>query len=483
MKTSNCPTCGAQVQFRSAGSALAVCSYCRSTVLRDGARAEDLGKLSEILDDFSPVQIGTGGKWNAKPFTVMGRLRLKYEDGSWNEWAIEFMDGTQGWLSDASGQFVVTRLTPATPPAPMAEMRVGRGLSVKGQKYVVTDARTCVCTGGEGELPGPASDGKEFLSVDLRSVGGNGFITFDYSDTPPSVYVGEACARADLAFTNLRSNEAVGEATSKLKGGVTQFDCPSCGASLGYHAGFGASIACKSCKSVVALEGDRRTVVLKQQELDARDPFLPLGTKGKLRGDEYEVIGFMSRCDEDGEAWEEYILFSKGGGFLWLTHSGNDWYLGEVLNALPDERGSEVYYAGKLYRHESEYTAKTTFVLGEFNWRVKVNDTASVTEWAAGTATLSRETYGQEVTWTVNSKWTAAAIAAAFGLPAPPVQAKETSSAGLTWGLIIAAWAVAFLLDGGAHLMGRGDFFALIIAAIALWLPMHLSKDEVASDD
>jgi hypothetical protein len=45
------------------------------------------------------------------------------------------------------------------------------------------------------------------------------------------------------------------------------------------------------------------------------------------------------------------------------------------------------------------------------------------------------------------------------------------------------AWVVAFLLDGSAHLMGRGDFWALIIAAIALWLPMHLSSATVASDD
>jgi hypothetical protein len=365
----------------------------------------------------------------------------------------------------------------------MADMQVGRGLNVKGQKFVVTDARACVCIGGEGELLGPASDGKEFMSVDLRSVGGNGFITFDYSDTPPSVYAGEACARADLAFTNLRTDAAIGEATGKLKGGVTAFDCPSCGASLKYHAGFGASIACPTCKSVVALEGDRRTVVLKQEELDARQPFLPLGTKGKLRAQDYEVIGFLSRSDEDGEAWEEYILFSKGGGFLWLTHSADDdWYLGEVLNALPDERGKEVYYAGKLYRQESEYTATTTFVLGEFNWRVKVNDTASVVEWVAGTSTLSKETYGQEVTWTTSSKWTAAAVAAAFGLPAPAVTPKASvADSSLTWGWVVAALMVACLLDGSAHLVGRGDFLALLIAAVALYVP--IAKTEGSSDD
>jgi hypothetical protein len=57
---------------------MAVCSYCRATVLRDGASTANIGKLSEVLDDFSPIQLGTGGIWKGKYFTVVGRLRLEY---------------------------------------------------------------------------------------------------------------------------------------------------------------------------------------------------------------------------------------------------------------------------------------------------------------------------------------------------------------------------------------------------------------------
>ena len=283
-------------------------------------------------------------------------------------------------------------------------MQVGRSIGVSGQKYVVTDARKCVCIGGEGELPDAARDGKEFLSVDLRSAGGNGFITFDYSDDPPSVYAGEACSGGDLELRNLRPDAEIEQAAGKLKGGVTAFDCPSCGASLEYHAGFGETVACPFCKAIVGLEGERRTVVLKQDELARREPFIPLGSKGAIRGGNYEAIGFMSRSDGEGSVWEEYILFSTSGGFLWLTHSADDWYLGEVLNGLPDVRGREVYHGGKLYRQESEYRATTTFVLGEFNWRVKIGDTVRITEWAAAGSTLSRESYQDEVTWTIASK-------------------------------------------------------------------------------
>ena len=479
MKTSNCPACGAQVLFKSAASAMAVCSYCRATVLRDGATAANIGKLSEILDDFSPLQLGSTGVWKSQPFTVIGRLRLKYQDGSWNEWSIECSDGSLGWLSDASGQYVVTQHNPAvTPPVGIDQLQVGRQVNINQQKYAVTDARTCVCIGGEGELPGPASDGKEFVSADLRSVGGNGFVTFEYSDVPPSVYVGEACSRDELGLSNLRTDEEIEHATGKLKGVVTDFDCPSCGASLEYHAGFGETVACPYCRAVVGLEGDRRTVVLKQQELDRREPAIPLGSKGTLRGREYQAIGFMARNDSEGGEWEEYLLFSKDGGFLWLTHGDGEWYLGEVLNALPDQRGEQVYHGGKLFRQESEYTARTTFVLGEFNWRVKIDDEVQVTEWASGNANLSRETYQNEVTWTLSVKLPAATIAKAFGLAQTEEQPATAASSRLPWGWILAAWGTAFFADVGAHLMGRGSFTALIVAALALWVPKRFFGDK-----
>lgn len=479
MKTSNCPSCGAQIQFKSAASIIAVCSYCRATVLREGASVANIGKLSEIIDDFSPLQLGAGGAWKGKPFTVIGRLRLRYQDGSWNEWCIEFQDGTNGWLSDASGQFVVTqRHIGAAPPAPIDRLPVGRNINISGQKYAVTDARTCVCIGGEGELPGPAGDGKEFTSVDLRQVGGNGFVTFDYSDIPPSVYVGTACSREELALANLRSDEEIERATGKLKGGVTDFDCPSCGASLAYHAGFSETVACPYCRAVVRLEGDRRTVLLKQEEIDRKEPAIPLGTKGVIRGSEHLVIGFMARRDDEGAEWEEYLLFSKNGGFLWLTHADGAWYLGEVLNALPDERGEQVYHGGKLFRQVSAYTAKTTFVLGEFNWRVKIGDEVLITEWTSGTSSLSRETYQNEVTWTLSAKLPAAVLTKAFGLPLTENAPKTALTGGLPWSWIITAWGAAFLVDVSAHLTGRGSVTALLFAALALWLPKRFFKGE-----
>jgi hypothetical protein len=189
----------------------------------------------------------------------------------------------------------------------------------------------------------------------------------------------------------------------------------------------------------------------------------------------------MSRSDGEGSKWEEYLLFSTGAGFLWLTHANGDWYLGEVLNGLPDDRGEEVYNAGKAYRRQSEYTATTTFVLGEFNWRVKIGDAVLVTEWAAGNSSLARETYQEEVTWTSSAKIPQAIIAKFFGLSLPdkaPVEEETATESGIPWAWVVTAWIVAFSLDAGAHLAGRGSFLALIAAAFFLWFPYHFLKKE-----
>jgi hypothetical protein len=260
-----------------------------------------------------------------------------------------------------------------------------------------------------------------------------------------------------------------------MQGGVTGFDCPNCGASLEYHAGFGQSIACPTCKAVVDLEGDRRTVLLKQSEVDSRPPTIALGTQGTLRGAAYEIIGFMSRADDEGTAWEEYLLFSKTADFLWLIHAEGNWLVGDVINGVPDVRGDEVYLAGKVYRSDTQYTATTRFVLGEFNWRVRVGDEVRVDEWVAGGASLARETYQQEVTWTVSNKIPAAVVTKAFSLetalPEAPAAVLGKGSAIIPKSWFIIACVVAFLLDALAESNGGGNGFATFAALAALWIP------------
>ena len=109
-----CPNCGAPVEFRSAASAFAVCSFCRSTVVREGEALRKIGESAELFDDHSPLQLGASGKYQGAAFTLVGRLQYRYAEGTWNEWHALFDSGKSGWLSEDNGRYVIAFDAPLT---------------------------------------------------------------------------------------------------------------------------------------------------------------------------------------------------------------------------------------------------------------------------------------------------------------------------------------------------------------------------------
>ena len=98
-----CPGCGAPVEFKSAQSTFAVCPYCQSTVVRQGDTLARIGKMAELFDDFSPLQLFAAGRVDGQPFTLVGRLQYAYPGGRWTEW-IAALDGERtGVLSEDNG--------------------------------------------------------------------------------------------------------------------------------------------------------------------------------------------------------------------------------------------------------------------------------------------------------------------------------------------------------------------------------------------
>src|SRR5277367_81410 len=129
-----CPGCGAPVEFKSAASVMAVCEFCKTTLLKDADSVRNLGKMSEILEDYSPLQIGSVGQSGGRSFSLIGRIQLRYTDGFWNEWYALFDDGSNGWLSDASGQYTMTFAKPTKAESPLFEkLMPGRVLRVQGE--------------------------------------------------------------------------------------------------------------------------------------------------------------------------------------------------------------------------------------------------------------------------------------------------------------------------------------------------------------
>jgi hypothetical protein len=151
-----CPNCGAPVEFASAASASAVCSFCRSTLVRDGDALRRIGVSAELFDDHSPLQLGAAGRYQGAAFTLVGRLQYGYADGTWNEWHAVFDSGKRGWLSEDNGAYVFAFDAPLQGAAPAAdELTAGERRLVNNAAWSVASIARARLIAAQGALPRP----------------------------------------------------------------------------------------------------------------------------------------------------------------------------------------------------------------------------------------------------------------------------------------------------------------------------------------
>jgi transcription elongation factor Elf1 len=271
---------------------------------------------------------------------------------------------------------------------------------------------------GEGELPFRVGAGYPAPVVDLRDERG-GFATFDYSDDPerPLVFVGQSVEFKSLAWANLREKIPIAEPTVKARA----FNCPGCGSPLQVAHDNIESVGCKSCGAV--LDTSHETVkLLARVKAQIVAPMLALGSKGKLRGEEVELIGYMRRCmtaDGTEYCWDEYVGLGADNKLLWLTQYDGHWNLARVLPRAVLAAVGTVSYEKQTFKHFQGYRARVQYVIGEFPWRVKLDEKARVDDYVAPPRMLSRETTDNEETWTLAEYVEPAEIQAAFGLEQP----------------------------------------------------------------
>jgi hypothetical protein len=199
----SCPACAAEVKFQSVVSVFSICSYCQSTLVRHDKNIESIGKMAQLPPDMSPVQIGTGGKFNKMNFIIIGRKKMVWEHGLWNEWYIMFNDARTGWLAEAQGHWAVS-FEDSSIIAPAAkDLSVGKSYQLGKKSYLLDDFREASCSGSMGELPFRALKGDKFISADFTG-DDLSFASIDYSKSTPLVYLGSYVEFEDFKFSNLR---------------------------------------------------------------------------------------------------------------------------------------------------------------------------------------------------------------------------------------------------------------------------------------
>ncbi len=415
-----CPGCGAPVSFVSAQSTHAVCGYCQSTVVRSGDVLSRIGKMAELFEDFSPLQLQATGKFLARNFTLIGRLQYKAAEGSWTEWNAWFDDGAQGWLAEDNGAYVFTLPTAMQREVPeAARFVVGAQTAINGKPFTVASNQSAVLVSAQGELPKLPPLGQAFAMVELRGPSGE-VISIDYGSTPPALAQGSAVQLDALQLKGIKTSASAKEEKGR------QFDCPQCGAPVAVKLASSKSITCGSCHSVIDLSagigGELRSAV--QDEPVA--PLIPLGSTGQLMGAPWQVVGFQHRMgvadgddDEEQFGWSEYLLYHATRGFLFLVDSEEGWSLVKPTTGAPAMAGKgaqSASYLGTNYALKYSYSAQTTYALGEFYWPVVRGQKTHNQDFANGNKLLSLEQTPREIVWSSGSQMDSKAVAVAFGL-------------------------------------------------------------------
>jgi len=205
-------------------------------------------------------------------------------------------------------------------------------------------------------------------------------------------------------------------------------NCPKCGAAIVLRSfGQAETVVCASCHSILDAK-DPNLAILQQFEAatNVSKPLIPLGTRGKLRGTDYEVIGFQRRSTRvDGITyyWHEYVLFNPYKGIRYLSEYNGHWNDISICKTLPTADGGEANYLGETYKHFQSAEANTDFVLGEFPWQVRVGEKAAVTDYVHPPRVLSSEKLDKEVTWSIGEYMYGREIWDSFKLPGDPPEA------------------------------------------------------------
>ncbi len=468
-----CPSCGAEVTFRSHASVMAVCEYCNTSVLKELDAVKDMGRMSAVLEDYSRIQVGTSGVLGGRQFSVVGRIQLQYSAGMWNEWYLLFDDGTTGWLGDSSGQYVVTIKREAAGPLPsFGSLSAGATVSVDSRRYTVAEVRTAQCIGGQGELPFKVGEGWRAQVADLRD--GAGFATLDYSDgAVPDVYTGTSVTLEGMQCQLLREEDEIRRTTGRHRGKLTALDCPSCGGPVKYLPGLTSALLCPSCHAQLDASSPKVQVLAAGERIAATSPSLELGAMARMNQQEIRVIGFMVREDDEGTRWNEYLLYGARSGFSWLVETDEGWSRATVMAEWPEWQGGDVAKLDHAsYRKLYSYQARVVYAAGAFNWRVQAGDTVDVTEFEQGQTRLAAERTSEELTWSRSTPVPYDQLKALFGtafkgrMPAPKAPSGSRKNfAKKAIMIMLALNAVPILLSFG------GAFFFNLIGVLAIYLP------------
>jgi hypothetical protein len=389
----NCPSCGAPIVFKSGSSIVLICNYCRSAVARTDRALADLGRVADVMETGSPLQVGLRGKWRDVPFELTGRAQLGHEAGGvWDEWYATFSNGWVGWLAEAQGRFYLTFKQEVDPRVIPPFEKLGLGVVVpqipSTVPLVVAEKGRATALGAAGEIPYRLVPNESFFYADLSGAGG-AFGTLDYSESLPSIFVGQEVTLIDIGLADARPPERKAREVQAVS-----LSCPNCGSPLELRAPDKSErVTCPSCNGLLDVN-EGQLSYLKSLGQQKFAPYIPIGKIGEFEGAKLTVIGFMVRSVEIDKVryfWGEYLLYNPQVGFRWLVHSDNHWSFVQAVPPGEVIESNGARFRGKTFKIFQDAATRVEHVAGEFYWKVEVGESVWASDYVRPPLMLSKE--------------------------------------------------------------------------------------------
>jgi hypothetical protein len=500
-RLANCPACGGPVEFQLSLSLVTICEFCHTVVARADKSVADHGKVADLVETDSPIHRGTTGKFDKKPFEVMGRVQYQHPAGGvWNEWYLQFPENRIGWLAEAQGLLYLMskkRLPPEATLPDFESLSPGTSVTLSDRKdLVVAEKGIATARSAEGTIPWAFMPNAPHRFADLHGTGRE-FATIEYDSPIPELYAGRQVTLEELSLTDGDVQQS-GYTSPNTR--ALQLNCPHCGGQLTLHAPDQTlRVCCPNCRSLLDCQ-QGKLEYLQTLSMQMKKLMIPLGATGVLLGTEYVVIGYVERYalyEGKKYPWSEYLLYNAGTGFRWLVCNKGHWSFVEPLPLTAVTRGpTAAAFHGQDFKIYDRGTAYVQCVLGEFYWRVTIEEQVEGEDYIAPPRMLSFERTttetGDELNVSLGTYVESTVIATAFQLPdlrpawgvgviQPPPSYSDVWMMWLGFGLLLTFMNVFF--SGVLSLPVSQFYFFLALAGVSvmpLWLLFWRYQFEVS---
>lgn len=183
---------------------------------------------------------------------------------------------------------------------------------------------------------------------------------------------------------------------------------------------------CPSCKRYFSLVpwSDERSEFRAKYE-----PALKPGSKGRVDGILYEVMGFVVKQEMKYHyKWREYLLFNPYQGYAFLSEYGGNWNIIWPLEGDPSKGtvNRSFFYEENEYHLYQKYRAEVIYAQGEFFFDiVNLSEQATSAEYIAPPFLLSVEKSGDSLLWCQGEYLDPGEVATAFGVQESSLPPKE----------------------------------------------------------